>query len=42
LYEVIAFLDTLTYGNQSTPGMAETFAEWREKSRFARSWQANE
>ena len=29
--EVLAFLDALTYGPESTPGMQETYAEWRKR-----------
>jgi hypothetical protein len=29
--EVLAFLDTLTYGRESTPGLQETGAEWRKR-----------
>ena len=38
LSEVIAFLDGLTYGAQSTPGTSENHAEWIEKSQNARRW----
>jgi len=31
LQQVITFLDRLTYGNASTPGLAETHAAWRER-----------
>ena len=29
---VVAFLDALTYGDGSTPGLKEQHAEWREKA----------
>ena len=40
LSEVIAFLDSLTYGAQSTPGTHKTHAEWLEKSQNTRRWVA--
>jgi len=30
-HEVVGFLDSLTYGEGSTPGMRQRLAEWREK-----------
>jgi len=30
-HEVVDFLDRLSYGSKSTPGMYETYMDWREK-----------
>jgi len=38
LGEVVAFLDTLTYGEQSTPGTSETLAEWNRNIEANREW----
>lgn len=38
LSEVIAFLDELSSGAPSTPGIAETHAAWQEGSRNVRRW----
>jgi ribosomal protein L37AE/L43A len=38
LGEVIAFLDRLSLGPESTPGIQEKHAEWEEKSQNARGW----
>ena len=38
LTEVMAFLDELTYGNASTPGLKDNLAEWNENIQTAREW----
>jgi hypothetical protein len=38
LSDVVAFLDRLTYGDQSTPGMRETYAEWDRNIDANRDW----
>jgi len=38
LGEVIGFLDALTYGDASTPGMADRRETWLEQSASARLW----
>ncbi len=38
LSDVIDFLDTLTYGSGSTPGLRDRKAEWDERIVYARSW----
>ena len=39
-HEVVEFLDRLTYGESSTPGLKETHEEWRGKMEFtAYQWQ---
>jgi hypothetical protein len=38
LRQVMDFLDELTYGQKSTPGLAETKAEWDQNIRTARGW----
>jgi hypothetical protein len=38
LSDVVAFLDRLTYGNKSTPGMCETYAEWDKNIDANRDW----
>ena len=38
LGEVIAFLDRLSRGPESTPGVQEKYTEWEEKSQNARRW----
>jgi hypothetical protein len=35
---VVAFLDELTYGENSTPGTREKFVEWDEKIEANRAW----
>ena len=35
---VVAFLDRLTYGDQSTPGTRETLAEWDRNIEVNREW----
>ncbi len=42
LGEVINFLDELTFGESSTPGVKESHAEWVKRSQFARSWGLHE
>ena len=38
-HEVVAFLDRLTYGERSTPGVQETRAAWRDQiARTAEGW----
>jgi len=34
----MAFLDELTYGNASTPGLKDNLAEWNENIQTAREW----
>ena len=37
--QVLEFLDALTYGERSTPGLRETLTDWRETvDRVARLW----
>ena len=38
LKDVIQFLDALSFGPDSTPGMFQNRAEWFEKSQNARNW----
>jgi len=38
LSDVIKFLDALSYGPDSTPGMIQNQTEWFEKSQNARNW----
>jgi hypothetical protein len=38
LGEVIAFLDSLSYGEGSTPGIEENRVEWLANSQYVRSW----
>ena len=38
LADVIEFLDTLSYGSKSSPGLQETLEEWTENSKYVRSW----
>ncbi len=38
LPEVIAFLDSLTYGHGSTPGTQENREEWVRNSQSVRNW----
>jgi hypothetical protein len=38
LNDVIAFLERLTFGEQSTPGLTENRDEWLEKIQNAKSW----
>lgn len=38
LSDVVAFLDRLTYGDRSTPGMRETYAEWDKGIEANRNW----
>ena len=38
LREVVAFLDTLTVGEKSTPGLADTYAAWDQKIEFNQDW----
>lgn len=42
LGEVIAFLDELSYGSGSTPGLSENFQDWEEKSKNSRNWDKRE
>jgi hypothetical protein len=37
--EVIDFLDSLTYGGNSTPGLQENRAEWEKNIETARGWK---
>lgn len=39
LWDVIAFLEGLTYGEQSTPGTRETYSTWDERADVARGWR---
>lgn len=41
LSEVVAFLDRLTYGDQSTPGMREVYAEWDKNIQVNQQWYAS-
>ncbi len=41
LSEVVAFLDQLTYGEKSTPGLAENYAQWDDKIDLNRNWYAS-
>ncbi len=36
--EVVAFLDRLSRGEKSTPGVAETFAQWDRNINLNRDW----
>ena len=36
--DVIDFLDELTYGEKSTPGIKQNYDEWFDRSSFARQW----
>ena len=38
LQEMIAFLDSLSYGGSSTAGVADAHDEWIERSQNARNW----
>ena len=38
LTDVIEFLDSLSYGEESTPGLRETHRQWVQDSQYARSW----
>ena len=38
LSDVIQFLDTLSYGPDSTPGIYQSQTEWFDKSQNARNW----
>ena len=38
LADVINFLDALSYGEGSTPGLQANYDEWFRRSQFARSW----
>ncbi len=39
-HEVVEFLNRLTYGEGSTPGLKEAYAEWRSKIEYsANAWQ---
>jgi hypothetical protein len=38
LSDVVAFLDRLSYGDDSTPGMRETYAEWDKNIDANRGW----
>jgi hypothetical protein len=38
LSDVVAFLDRLSYGDKSTPGTQETYAEWDKKIDANRDW----
>ncbi len=38
LADVITFLDDLTYGAQSTPGIESTRAAWVKDSGYVRQW----
>jgi hypothetical protein len=38
LSDVVAFLDRLSYGDKSTPGMRETYAQWDIKIDVNRDW----
>lgn len=38
LREVVAFLEKLTYGEGSTPGLAEQYTEWNRAIEFHSSW----
>ncbi|NLE46749.1 MAG: hypothetical protein GX620_18720, partial [Chloroflexi bacterium] len=40
LHQVIEFLDALTYGERSTPGLLETKLTWDERIATARGWRA--
>jgi hypothetical protein len=41
LAEVIAFLDGLSYGEESTPGVKEKQDEWVGNSQNVRNWGGN-
>jgi hypothetical protein len=38
LSDVVAFLDRLSYGDQSTPGMRETYTQWDQNIDANRNW----
>ncbi len=38
LGEVIAFLDRLSHGENNTPGVAETYAEWQRNIEVITAW----
>jgi hypothetical protein len=38
LGEVVAFLDSLTYSNKSTPGVRRNLAEWDRNIEVNRAW----
>ena len=38
LSDVVAFLDRLSYGEKSTPGMVETYAQWDANIEANRNW----
>ena len=38
LSDVVAFLDRLSYGDKSTPGMRETYAQWDKNIEANRDW----
>jgi hypothetical protein len=38
LSRVVAFLDRLTYGNDSTPGLEESYSRWNENIEVNRDW----
>ena len=41
LWQVIEFLDELTYGPASTSGARDRKAAWDEDIRYARSWRTD-
>ena len=41
LSDVIEFLDNLSYGKESSPGLQEKLEEWKEQSEYVRSWVRN-
>jgi len=41
LSDVIEFLDNLSYGKRSSPGLQEKLEEWKEQSEYVRSWARN-
>ncbi|MGD8475031.1 MAG: hypothetical protein PVH59_12995 [Anaerolineae bacterium] len=41
LSDVIEFLDNLSYGKESSPGLQEKLEEWKEQSEYVRSWARN-
>lgn len=41
LSDVMEFLDNLSYGKESSPGLQERFEEWKERSKYVRSWARN-
>jgi len=38
LDDVVAFLDQLTYGDESTPGTRENYYQWTDKVEVHRDW----